>query len=180
MGNAFFENGGFGKLFVEVLGHLFLLGDSLRRKSLHQIGTKGPFHPAAYSTEVTSGGEYLTLVPAKEFHTGNPQVGRDPCQRQFRAQSPDFNIYSRSQTELCRPQIEQEVSSLGVPDEQVKSINIVEKVVGGVQSKKIVGWIGWMRPVGVKGYLVIEVNTGCAVTNSYTRGDYRLEGVKHY
>lgn len=96
------------------------------------------------------------------------------------AQSPGFNIYSRSQTELCRPQIEQEVASLGVPDEQVQSINIVEKVIGGQQGKKIVGWIGWMRPVGVKGYLVIEVNTGCAVTNSYTRGDYRLEGVKHY
>lgn len=83
--------------------------------------------------------------------------------------------------ENCRAEIEQEILNLGISANEIESLNVVEKTQkAGVDDRIIVGWNGWMRPKGIKGYLVVEVSRECVTRNIYTRGDYRVEGVDHY
>ena len=87
------------------------------------------------------------------------------------------NVYP---LDTCRPAMERQIADLGIAPSEVESLTIKERLSGGFFDPYLQGWNGWMRPIGVKGYLVIEVSLDCHVRQLYTTGDYSLPGVGSY
>ena len=81
----------------------------------------------------------------------------------------------------CRPEIEEAIADVGVLRDEIQKIEIVEITqTANFGDRVTTGWNGWMRPIGVQGYLVVQVSRHCVVRDVYTRGEYQIEGVPRY
>lgn len=80
----------------------------------------------------------------------------------------------------CQSGIERELDRLNVAPAEVDSLKVVKQIRAPNPDTNYVydAWVR-LRSCG-KGYLVIQLTRGCAVKQSYSRGDCRLDGVPAY
>lgn len=88
------------------------------------------------------------------------------------------------QGQSCRPQVDQQLASLDVAQDDVESVTFRRRestlFMRGMRRRLIQGFNAWVRPKDIAGYLVIELSTNCTVQQAYTRGNYVLAGVAHH
>jgi hypothetical protein len=86
--------------------------------------------------------------------------------------------------ESCEPNVQQELARLNVAESDVEKIVFQQRIArvnrGGKRIRQVIGFDAWVRPIGVKGHLVVEMYVNCRVQRSYTTGEYNLPGLPNH
>ena len=85
--------------------------------------------------------------------------------------------FTYDQGRRCRPAVAQYLQDLKVAPESVEKIYFEERTSPSLTFPRLLGFDAWVRPKGIKGYLVIALGLGCGFQRAYTTGDYEVEGV---
>ncbi len=80
--------------------------------------------------------------------------------------------------EYCAPVVASQLSKLGVDSERVEHIVYANSYSSG-ENARIVEIHAWIQLRSCNGYLVVEMTTGCRITQNYTRKECRVQGVHH-
>ena len=78
----------------------------------------------------------------------------------------------------CRPVVAQFLQEKGIPPESIEKIYFEERTSPSLSNPRLIGFDAWVRPKGVKGYLVINMGLGCGIQRVYTTGDYKVDGIR--
>lgn len=80
----------------------------------------------------------------------------------------------------CGAAVEAELDRLNVNRSDVDSISYSRRTQTIQDDEVTVGFDAWVRFKSCKGALVVPMRTSCRVRGSYTRGDCKVDGVKHW
>ena len=86
---------------------------------------------------------------------------------------------SRAVAVECESQIAEQLHRISILPEDVKSMQIVASRGGG-QAFTNYRINAWTRLYSCSGYTVVTLAHYCAILQSYTIGDCRVEGARHY
>ena len=79
----------------------------------------------------------------------------------------------------CGQQVEQELASLGLGQDEVRSIAYLEVTKGGRSGRATVGYQAFVNLKSCRGELVIDMTPSCLVRQRYGRHECHLPGVPH-
>jgi hypothetical protein len=81
----------------------------------------------------------------------------------------------------CADVVEAHLEELPLAAGEVKSVRIIERVnIANDFGPEIFGVDAWVRLNSCSGWLVINMTAKCYISQSYTRGDCRVEGLSNY
>ncbi len=80
----------------------------------------------------------------------------------------------------CEATVETELSRLNIDRTDIASISMNRQTRSQGDNEVTSGYDVWVRFKSCKGVLVVPMRTSCRVRTSYTRGECKIDGVKHW
>ena len=80
----------------------------------------------------------------------------------------------------CSASVEAELDRLNVNRSNIASISISRRTRTQGENEVTDGYDAWVRFKSCKGALIVQMRTSCRVRGSYSRGECRVDGVKHW